>query len=260
MGELEANPLPLAQQVAVLEKKIAELRANEGKPSGELAAAETESGRAAAAAEIAAKALESAKSEQASKEKEVVRLKEEAAKTPPPADMAAKLAAARAERFQARQAVTNALEILHAKTKDAAGAKAKWEQAKSQNPADALAAATATLAKLKTAQLQAGAYRARETVAAKRREQEKLQAIAAEKQEEAKRAAAELKAAADSAARSKLQAAQKTALEEAQAAEAAVRRCAAELAAEQSRLDKLTADYHQVKSASLTVEQPSISR
>lgn len=249
-GELESNPLPLAEQLAAAEKRAAELQKNAGKPSPALQAAESEAAKAAADMEDAAKTLEEAKAGQTSKENDVVSLKAEASKTPPPDGITAKLEAARALRAKARQAATNALEVLQAKTKTASAAKEKLSLAKSENPADALAVATAAVAKLKSAQVQATLYRARESLAARKREQEKLSSLAAEKQEELKQATQDLNAATDSAAKTKFKAAVKTASAEAKAAEVAAKKCASDLASEQSRLDKLSAEYQRIKTAS----------
>ena len=99
-------------------------------------AAEAETAQAAAEMEQAAKALTEAKAQQTARETDVVRLKEEAAKNPPPADITAKLAAARAARARAKQATTNALEMLQAKTKTTSAAKEKLAQANSENPTE----------------------------------------------------------------------------------------------------------------------------
>src|SRR5262249_54464929 len=146
-GELDANPLPLGEQLTALEKKLGELQKNPDKPSSDLTAAEAEAAKTAEEADKARKALEEARAEQAATENEVVRLKEEATRNPPPADITAKLAAARATRFQARQAATNALEFFETSTKKANVAKDKLAQAKSENPAETLAATKAALAK-----------------------------------------------------------------------------------------------------------------
>jgi chromosome segregation ATPase len=111
--------------------------------------------------------------------------------------------------------------------------------------------------KLKAAQVRANVARARESLAAKKREQEKLLAIAAEKQDQLKQISEQLKAANDSAAKSKLKAALKTATAEAKSAEAAAKKSATELASEQSHFDKLTADYERAKTALLSSAQPS---
>src|SRR2546423_4203746 len=78
IGDLEANPRPLAEQLAAAQMKVAELEKNANKPSPALQAAEAETANAAAEMEHASKALERAKTEQTTKENEVVRLKAEA--------------------------------------------------------------------------------------------------------------------------------------------------------------------------------------
>ena len=118
--------------------------------------------------------------------------------------------------------------------------------------------AKAAVVKLKGAQVQATIYRAREALAAKKREQEKLLALAAEKQDELKKATEELAAATDSAVKSKLKSALKSATAEAKAAEAAAKKCASDLASEQAHLDKLAAEYQRVKTASLAVPQSKL--
>jgi len=257
IGELEPNPLPLADQLAAAEKRIADLQKNANKPSANLQAAEGEAVKANTELDQATKALEQAKAEQTTRENEVVRLKAEAAKTPPPADIAEKLENARAVRFKARQSATNALETLQAKTKAASAAKEKLAQIQAENPADALASLKASAARIKAAQASATVFRARESLAAKKREQEKLAALAAEKQDALKQATQDLSGATDSAAKSKLKAALKTATAEAKSAEAALRKCASELAGEQARLEKLTAEYQRVKTASNSSVQES---
>ncbi len=259
LGELDPNPLPLADQIAATEKKISELLKNRNKPSAELQAAQARAAKMKAEAEEAAKALEQARAEQKARENEVVRLKVEAAKTPPPAAIAAQLEMARAARAKAKLTTTNTLEVFQIKTKEAKAAEEKLEQAGSENPGQALALAKAALPRLRAAQAQASLYRARESLSAKKREQEKLQAVAAEKQAGIKLAAQELSAAAGSPSKSKLKTALKSITAEAKTAEAAARKCASELSAEQARLEKLTADYQRVKTASLSsVEQPKL--
>jgi len=257
LGDLDPNPPPLTEQLAAAEKKIAELEKNVGKPSPNLKAAETEAANATTSVDEASKALEEVKAEQATREKEVVRLKAEAAKTPPPTGITELLAAARSVRAKARQATTNAVEVLQTRTKELVAAKAKLAQTKAENPAEAITAAQAAAAKLKAAQGQTTLYRTRESLAAKKREQEKLSALAAEKQEALRQATEELNAATDSSAKSKLKNALKNATAEAKAAEAAAKKCASEVASEQSRLDKMSAEYQRVKTASLSPAQQS---
>ncbi len=242
VGELDANPTPLAEQLVAAEKRVAELQLRGSKPSAE---------------EQAAKALEQAKAEQTATEQEVVRLKEEAARNPPPADIQLRLAAARETRGKARAARTNATELLQARTRQADALREKLAQLKSEDPAGALAAAKALILKLKAAQAQATVFRARERLAARKREHEKLLAVAAARQEAAEQGARDFDAASDPAARSKLKTALKTATAEAKAAQSAAKKLAGEIASEQARLDKLAAEAEKVKTASAPTQQQS---
>src|SRR5262249_41795519 len=149
IGELDSNPLPISDQLAAAEKRVTELQKAGSEPSPNLRAAEAAAAKAAGEMDEAGKTLEQARAEQTAKENEVVRLKAEAAKNPPPADITAQLASARAVRAKARQAVTNALEVLQSKEKQVAAAKEKGVQARAENPAEALAAARALVDKLK---------------------------------------------------------------------------------------------------------------
>jgi hypothetical protein len=255
LGELDANPLPLSAQLAAAEKRVSELEKTGDKPSPQLQAAKAELAEAQTEIDRATKTLEEAKADQAAKEKEVVRLKAEAAKTPPPQDIAAQLDQARAVRAKARLATTNALELTHAKAKELAAAKERLAQAESANPVEALAADRSLVKKLKAAQAQSAVYRLRESIAAKKGEHEKLVAIAAEKQEALKTLSEQLSAAKDSAAKSSLKNALKNATAEAGAAEAAVNKCEAELKSEQARLDQLSSEHQRFKTASLSSEQ-----
>lgn len=154
LARFEANPLPLAQQVAHLEKRIAELQTRGDKPSPALIAAEADLANATAAVDKANKALEQAKANQTDRENAVVKLKETAAKNSPPADIQEQLTAAREARAKARESATNALELVQTKSNELQAAKAKVSQAKSENTAELLSAANATVAKLKAAQAQ----------------------------------------------------------------------------------------------------------
>ena len=242
VGELDANPPPLAEQLAVVEKKLGELQqAGGGKPSGEFAGAEAAATQIAQELEQAAAALEKARAAQTAKETAYAEFKQQAAQTPTPA-LTNKMTAARAERTRARVAFTNATELVQTKTREAAAAQAKFEQARKENdPVLALARARETLARLQAAQAVTVVFRARESLAAKKREHEQLAALAAEKQEAMKKAEQELAAAAESSAKSKLKAALKTAAAEARSAEASLKKSAAELADEEKRAGKLPA-------------------
>ena len=153
LGEFDANPLPLAEQIALTKARIAELQAVGAGPSPGLGEAESAVAKLqlelASAKAVAAKAQDDFNA----KAGEVVRLKAIAAVPNPPTENDAQLAAARAVREKARVVrsdATNAVESLSGKL-SAADAKA-GEIRKSRNPAAEITAAQAALVRLTGAQ------------------------------------------------------------------------------------------------------------
>lgn len=248
--QFEVNPLPLAQRVAEVEKRIGEIQARGDKPSPALMAAETDLARARAAMDEANRVLEQAKARQTDKENAVARLKEIAANSSGPTDIQEQLAAARASRGKARDATTNALEWVQTKSKDFQSATDRLAEAKAENTADTLAAAQAKVVKFKAAQIRSAIFRARESLAAKKREHEKMLAVLAGHQAAMTQVNHDLMAAQDFTTQSKLKAALKAATSEARAAEAVVRKLVADIGSEQDHVDKLNAEYERVKTAS----------
>lgn len=131
VGELDPNPMPLADKIAAAERRVKTLQANGDKPDPELAVAEAELIKVTAALEASQKAAAEAKATQTAKEAGVVKLKEMAAKTPSPADIQAQLITAREARLKARVASTNALQVVQARTKEAAQAQRKGRKVES---------------------------------------------------------------------------------------------------------------------------------
>jgi hypothetical protein len=249
LAELDLNPAPLAEQIAVLEKRLQELQARGDKPSAALTEAEAKLALAKGDVDTAKKAVDHATADKTAKEAEVERLKVEAARNPAPGDIQAKLAAAREVRGKAREAFTNATEALKAKTAAADVAKAKIAELKGQDPADAIAASQAQLARLKAAQSVGAVFRSRESVATRKREHEQLLADITAKKEEVARLNKEL-AAADGATKSKLKGQIKSLGAEVKTAEATVKKLAKDLAAEEAKLKQLTAEAEKVRTAS----------
>jgi WD40 repeat protein len=156
LGALDANPRLLADRIAAVQARIAELQANGGKPPAKLT--EAEQSRARLESELAQARREAGKAQDdfSAGAQEVVRLKNLAASTNPPADIDAQLASARAAREQARAAratATNAVETLSLRLSTAKAALEELKQA--QNPAAELAAAQAELQRLQRARLPA---------------------------------------------------------------------------------------------------------
>ena len=256
VAELDTNPRPLAEQIAALEKKLHELKMRGDKPIPEVVAAEAQVVEANAELDKANKAVEQAKAEQTAKEAEVERLKVEAAKTPPPADIEARLADAREVRGKARAAFTNATQTVKAKSSAVDSAKAAVAELKKQDPQELIASAESRLAKLKSARTAGNLFRARETVTAWKHDHDLLQADIAAKKEELARLDKEL-ATANSSAKSKLKAQIKTLSAELKTAEANAKKLAKDLAAEEAKLKQLTAEAEKTRTVSTAVVQQS---
>jgi len=248
LGTLDANPPPLPDQLAAAQKRVEEWAARGDKP----AAAPPEVAGASKAAEELEKArtaLANAQADFATKAREVVRLKSLATTANPPADIDGQLAAARSAREAARAATNSATLQLEEKTREVASFRGS-PSTPPPDPAAELAAARVTLARLARAQALAVAFHAKESVATKKRELETLRATFASRQEEVKKLNSDLSAAKDSSARTKLRTDLKAASVSVKETEVAIKKCAAELADEQSRADKTAAEFERVKTAS----------
>jgi hypothetical protein len=258
VGELDANPLPLGEQLVVARKRLADLETHGDTPSPALAAAESEVSRITAEVELAKVEAEKAKTDFAAKAQEVVRLKAEAAKADAPADVADKLVRARAAREKARPIHTNTVVALGEKSRQLTSAKEKLAKiGKTQNREVELAAAQMLVNRLAIARSQSELFRARESVALKQREFEQSQSLANAKQELIKKLNADIATAKDSASKSKFKAELKTAVADAKAADAAVKKAAAALGDQRARLEKLSAEHERMKTASASLQQQS---
>lgn len=248
-GDLESNPLPIAERLARAEKCLTELQQQAKQTNSELKQAEAALAKAKADLDAANKAAESAKAEQKKTEDLVVKLKEEAAAVGrgvpaepaplltqvfPPPEHEKKLADARAARAKAREAATNSVNAIEARKKDLESADKKFAEAKAKDPALLVPAAKAEGARWKAALAQTDLFRARQSVSALRRELDAYNAAIAER-----------KAALEKAADPKLQA-------ELKDAEAAAKKLSAELSSQEARVKKLAADLHQLKPTQLT--------
>jgi WD40 repeat protein len=258
VGELDANPLPLDGQLAIARKRLEELQAKGDGPSSAVATAESEVSRLNTEVETARAEADKAKADFTAKAQEVVRLKAEAAKTNAPAEVADQLAVARKAREQARPVHTNTVLTLEDKTRQLTSAREKLERLrKTENREAELAAAQAVVTRLTIGLSQSEIFRAREAVATKQRELDQAQAVATTKQELVRKLNGDLTAAKNSATKSKLRAELKAALADAKTAEAALKKAAADLSDQRSRLDKLSAEHERMKTASALSQQQS---
>jgi WD40 repeat protein len=251
LGELDVNPPLLAEQIVLAQKRVEELGASATQPPAgpsveEQAATklQEELGKAREAVAKAQKVFDA-------KAAEVARLKGLSTQANPPADIDQKLIAARAAREQARTATNTAALTLEAKLKESGGAQTKAvAPARAIDPAQELAAAKARLARLTRAQAQGGVFRAKESVAVKKRELDSFKASLAGKQDDIKQLTKSLETAKDTAAKTKLKADLKAATADVKTLEGNLKKCSAELTAEQAKADKAVADFERMQAAS----------
>ncbi|MEY2409739.1 MAG: hypothetical protein QOF48_2409, partial [Verrucomicrobiota bacterium] len=207
LGELDANPPPLSEQIALVQKKLEALQAQENKPVAANPATNV-AGPSGGTSESAQASLEKARANFAAKAQEVARLKQLAAAGNPPADLEQKLTEARAARERARVATNAATLALQGNPKSASEVKRAAPTADpAPDPAAELAATRALLARLTRAQVQAERFRARENVAAKQRELDAGKTALLAQQDEQKKLQRELGAARNAAERTRLKAA-----------------------------------------------------
>ena len=245
LGDLEGNPLLLAERLTRAEKRLADLQAQAKQTNSELKNAEAAAAKARTDVEAANKAVETTKAEQKASEDLVVKLKEEAAKAPqelltqvfPPPEHEKKLADARAARAKAREATTNALSAIEARKKDLDTAETNLAQAKEKDPAKLVPAAKAEVTKWKAGLAQTDLFRARQSLAALKRELEAYNAFIAEKKSALDKAADPDKSKAES---------------ELKTAEAAAKKISTDLSAQEAKVKKLAADFHQIKPTQLS--------
>lgn len=173
LGELAANPPSISEQIAAAQKRLTELQSGAAKS----VAAPAESPRAELLKEWrkASNAVEKARADLAPKEAEDARLKAEVLKNRTP-ELEAKRAISKVARETARLAFTNALTAFEVKAMQLGKTKspAPAAEVKPLDPAQEIAALQTRIAKLKAAQVYSGVHAAKESIAAKKRAQEKL--------------------------------------------------------------------------------------
>ena len=153
IGTLDSNPRSLADRIAQVQARIAELKSRGDKPSSALAEAEQALAKQESELAGARRQADKVQAEFATGAQQVVRLKDLAAKLNPPTDIVAQLASARALREKARVARTDATNAVTAMSLQLPASKTKLEELRqAHNPAAELAAAEAELQRLKRAQ------------------------------------------------------------------------------------------------------------
>jgi hypothetical protein len=173
IGELAVTPPPLAKQVAATEQRLGELQSGSGKPTAEAAAAQAALAKAVPQTREASNAVDKARSAIVPLEAEVERLKLELAKKATP-EIQTQLASARSVRNEARLALTNAVVKLQEKVAHLGKVTSEAGAAAAMDPVKEKEILNARLVRLKAAQAYGSVYRVRESVAGKKREQERL--------------------------------------------------------------------------------------
>lgn len=254
--ELDANPLPLGEEMQALQKRIAELEKAVHSTPSESERTEKLEAEAKVAATKAEATVTKAQAEQTEAEEAVKRLKDVAAGQAPPGDIDAQLAKARETRATARAATTNAIEVLEARKKDAGSVTNKAAELTRQNVKH-LNVAREKLGRLKLAQMFIPVYQARESFAALQRELADATAIVAAYREATQKAESELGQTTDDAAKGRLKNELKKAKAEASKAEAAAKKIAVTLSEKEARLNKLSTEYERAKATSVPLVQQS---
>ena len=214
VGELAANPPTIAEQTSAAQSRLNELQSGGDKPSAAALAAQTALVEVQKEIDAATAALTKVKADLAPKETESASLKAQVTQKSTPA-LEAKLKTAREVRNAARLALTNAVTTLEAKSALLTAAQKKAGENTAVDPAEEIASLKIRLAKLKAGQIYANLYYAKESIAAKKREQEKLLGSGSK---------------ADKSAAEKI---------------------AKQISKEEKELQKLTGDYEKQKSAAL---------
>ena len=174
VGDLAANPPTITEQIVTAQQRLAELQNGATKPASLPPVEQPGADAAVKEWRQASNAVEKARADLAPKEAEDARLKAEVLKNRTPA-LEAKRAASKAVREQARAALTNALTAFEAKAAQLAkGKNVAPVDMKRVDPAQEIAALQIRIAKLKTAQVHSTIHAAKESIAAKKREHEKL--------------------------------------------------------------------------------------
>ncbi len=173
IGELAANPPALAEQISAAQTRLKELQSGSTKPSPEALAAQAALATAQKELDAATATLTKSKDDLAPKEAESIALKAQSVQKSTPA-LEGKLKTAREVRNAARLVMTNATQTLASKAAQFTAAQKRAGENVAIDPTEEIAALKARLTKLQAAQAYAGVYRAKESIATKKRTQEKL--------------------------------------------------------------------------------------
>jgi len=257
-GDLDANPLPLADRLEAARRRLASFPADILAPSPEAARLSDEWRTKTNEVALAGKAAAQAQAGFDTRSREVVRLKNLAAAPGKSADISGELASARAAREKLRTLLTNAVALLTEKQGQLVKIQEELQgTTRAQDARAEQAAALALVNRLTVAQSLAELSRARETVALQKRGLDRNQALVVAKEEEIQTLTRDLGAARDSSTKSRLKTALKSAVADATAAHAEAKSAATAFDTAQRRLEQVTREHEQRKTASAKPQPPT---
>ncbi len=169
LAELNANPAPLAEQIAAARARVTEIQGRMAEAVRAVSTAEAEQVKKGAALESAKAAFQNAAAAETNAQVELAKLAQ--AGTNAPADLQQKLVAGT---NAWKQAIAATQVVVETRTRDWEAATAAVATAKAAVPERELAQAQATLARLQSAHHLTEAYRERAALSVKVREQDKV--------------------------------------------------------------------------------------
>jgi WD40 repeat protein len=255
LGELDPNPPPLAEQLAVAQKRLNELQARAAEVAKQVAAAEAERQQAAASVEDARRELETAQSALGTNTTATVATtsSETNVAISPTSPGAVTNATASTlpvpTTTNLSATISAAAQTLAARSNTLAAAQSKLNKVQAEMPNGPLADAKSLVARLQSAQLLTSVYRLRAELASSKREQQRLAAVLEANQHTLEEAQKTLEAARQTAAKAEAQI--KTAKAEAAHTQPLAQKVKTQIESGQAQLDKLLQQYR-ASQASLT--------
>lgn len=203
LGELDANPPPLAEQLALARKKLEHLQAQADAAGERAAAAQAELAKPEAELAEAQHSLEAARKVQTDAEGALVKLTQPVTNAPP--DLNAQLSESTNTWKKAVSAVADRERVLRQRQESVDKAREAVTKAKSAIPEAALAETQNEINRLQAAQFLTAIYEAREHASAAKREHDAAETALKLHQADAQAAQKKLAAAQDTAAKAQAQ-------------------------------------------------------
>lgn len=248
LGELEPNPLPLAQQLAAAQKRLTDLQARAAEIAKRVAAADAEKQKATAGVETARQELQAAQAATGTNSGPNVASAAQTTNTqtstvsPALVTNAVGSSVAASPATNSNATVSAATETLAAQTKLLETAQSNLAKIEAEMPNAELADAKSLVTRLESAQVLTSVYRLRAELASSKREQQQLAAALEANQHTLEEAQKTLDAARQTAAKAEAQI--KAAKDEAAHNQPLAQKLKTQIESRQAQLDKLLQQYH----------------